>query len=510
MKGIRISTTAVLGILLASFGLSLGPIQSANAQYSGCPDTWNVQLPSLQLKTDQFGRSRFSFSGESYSAKSPNITFAKYVPDLDKYIQSLKQNAFGTLNIEVLRVKNDYDLTKFWVTTYTRKWYLGSEKLMGFYYAGVVPFWGPIVDDKSPSQYTDDPINPWIRLQIKINIKNCEPAIFTSNSIQIVGDVLERTGISELDMIAAGARSTYLNALNNVGDFQVDIPKGLSLSETEISRLDTIITDVNSKINFLTKIINDPETEPYSIRGVQSELGWYNIVLKSFQEQIRPAKALNRFLLVFPALVQETKISSWNTETNRNLYPLQKTPTPTPSVSTARVLKTPTPTPSVSTATKKSQSSIVGQTCSQPGQTKTVGNVKFACLVAGKKYQWTPINEPSKKASPSFKATPGTSESDKLVAAGCKAFPNAIIRLQNSSGSTYNSALIAAQEAAFNITQASRLDGKYGILNNAQFIIIQYVQSVGWGGRGYTGDDNTVRTALANFNSSCGSSLKLK
>ena len=495
MKGIRISTTAVLSILLVSFGLSLGPIQSANAQYSGCPDTWNVQLPSLQLKTDQFGRSRFSFSGESYSSKSPNITFAKYVPDIDKHIQSLKQNAFGTLNIEVLRIRNDYDPRLNSGQTYSRKWYLGSEKLMGFYYAGVVPFWGPIVDDKSPSKYTDDPINPWIRLQIKINIKNCEPAIFTSNSIQIVGDVLERTGIAELDVIAIQARSTYLNALNNVGNFQVDVPNGLSLSETEISRLDAIITDVNSRINTSTKSINDPDEGPDLKRRSQTELAWWNTVLKSFQEQIRIVETLNKFLLAFPALVQETKISSWNTETNRNLYPVQKTPAPTASVSTA---------------TKKSQSSIVGQTCSQPGQTKTVGNIKFACLVSGKKYQWTAINGPTKNTSPSPNATKSISEADKLVAAGCKAFPNAIIRLQNSSGSTYNSALVAAQNAAFNITQASRLDGKYGILNNAQFIIIQYVQSVGWGGRGYTGDDNTVRTALANFNSSCGSSLKLK
>lgn len=509
MKGIRISTTAVLSILLISFGLSLGPIQSANAQFSGCPNTWNVQLPKLQLKTDQFGRSRFSFPGESYSAQSPNITFAKYVPDIDKYIQSLKQNAFGTLNIEVLRVRFDYDPSIYSGQTYSRKWYLGSEKLMGYFYAGVVPFWGPIVDDKSPSVYTDNPINPEIRLQIKINLKNCEPHIFTSNSIQIVGDVLGSTDVAELNIIANGAKRTYLNALDNVGDFQVDVPKGLSLSATEISRFDAMITTENSKINMLTKIINDPETDPYWKRRSQTELDWSNTVLKSFQEQIRMVETLNKYLVVFPALIQETKISSWNTETNRNLYPVQKTPTPTASVSTVTVQKTPTPTASVSTVTKKSQSSIVGQTCSQPGQTKTVGNIKFACLVSGKKYQWTAINGPTKNTSPSPNATKSISEADKLVATGCKAFPNAIIRLQNSSGSTYNSALIAAQEAASNINQASRLDGKYGILNNAQFIIIQYAQAVGWGGRGYTGDINTVRTALANFNSSCGSSLKL-
>jgi hypothetical protein len=482
MKGIRISITAVLGILLVSFGLSLGPIQSANAQYSGCPNTWNVQLPSLQLKTDQFGRSRFSFSGESYSAKSPNITFAKYVPEIDKYIQTLKQNASGSLNIQVSDTQ-DFNMS-----------YLGSEKLMGIYYAGVVPFWGPIFDDEAESVFDNQPINPWLRLQIKINVKNCEPAIFTSNGIQIEGDVFKETHIPELNKMASRARTTYWNALNSVVDLQVDVPKALSLCETEIPLLDIKITDAYSRIEKLTNSINDPQTTESMKRTYQTSRASWNSVLKIYQERKMKIETLKRFFQVFPTLVQETKISSWNSATNRKLYPVQKSPTPTASVSTA---------------TKKSQSSIAGQTCSQPGQTKTVGNVKFACLVAGKKYQWTPINEPSKNASPSFKATPGTSEADKLVAAGCKTFPNAIIRLQNSSGSTYNSALIAAQEAASNITQASRLDGKYGILNNAQFIIIQYAQAVGWGGRGYTGDINTVRTALANFNSSCGSSLKL-
>jgi len=474
--------------LVLLFGASLFAVQPASAQYSGCPNTWNVQLPKLQLKTDQFGRSRFSFSGESYSSKSPKITLSKYVPTLDKYIQSLKQSAVGVLSLQIS------DTQDF------KRSYLGSEKVMGFYYAGVVPFWGPILDEENPGTFENEPVNPWLRLQVKINVKNCEPVILISNGIQIVGEAYKVTHIPELNKMASGARMTYQNALNSVGDFQVDVPRALSLCETELPLLDVKISDVNTRITKVNNSINDPQTTESMKKTYQTSLASWNSALKSYQERKGSIETLKQFLLVLPALVQETKISSWNSQSNRNLYPVQKSPTS----------EAITPTP-----TQKSQTSIAGQTCSTPGQTKSIGKVKFACLIVGKKYQWTSLNGPSstevgKSTVPSPKATVSTSEADKLVAAGCKAFPNAIIRLQNSSGSTYNSALIAAQEAAISIPLAARLDGKYGTLSNAQFIIIQYAQAVGWGGKGYLGDINTVRTALANFNSSCGSSLKLK
>ena len=488
MKRIALSVSLTFCILLSSIGLTLIPIQSANAQYSGCPNTWSVQLPNLQVKTDQFGRSRFSFLGESYSSVSPRITFSKYVPSVERYVQSLKQNAVGVLKIQIS------DTQDF------KRSYLGSEKLMGFYYAGVVPFWGPIFDDEDSGVFEKEPINPWLRLQVRIDVKNCEPAIFNSNGIQIVGDVYTETHISELNRLASGARMTYQNSLNSVGDFQVDLPKALALCETEIPVLDLKINDANARIAKLNSSINDPQTTESTKRTYRTSLVSWNTALKSYQERKSNIEKLKRFLEALPALVQETKTSSWNSQTNRNLYPVQKSPTPNAII----------PTPS-----KKSQASIAGQTCAKPGQTRTIDKARFACLIVGKKYQWTALNPESstKSAEPSAPSSSTSSNStaaDRLVLAGCKAFPSAIIRFQNSSGSTYNSALKAAQEASISITQAARLDGRYGVLSNAQFIIVQYAQAVGWGGRGYPGDINTVRTAVATFNSSCGSNLKLK
>ena len=107
-------------------------------------------------------------------------------------------------------------------------------------------------------------------------------------------------------------------------------------------------------------------------------------------------------------------------------------------------------------------------------------------------------------------STSDSDSADKYASTGCKTFPSAIVRLQNASGAGYGQALIAAQEASFNMSWAGRLDSKYQVLSNAQFIIVQYAQAVGWGGRGYSGDVNVVRTALATFNSGCNSNLSLK
>ena len=138
--------------------------------------------------------------------------------------------------------------------------------------------------------------------------------------------------------------------------------------------------------------------------------------------------------------------------------------------------------------------------CPKVGKLMTVGSDKFKCVLNGKKLEWVNISKPAKTKS----------EASRMVATGCKSFPSAIVRLQNASGSSYNPAFIAAQEAAFDISQAGRLDSKFQILSNSQRIIIEYAQAVGWGGKGYFGDINVVKTALATFNSNCNSNLSLR
>ena len=102
---------------------------------------------------------------------------------------------------------------------------------------------------------------------------------------------------------------------------------------------------------------------------------------------------------------------------------------------------------------------------------------------------------------------PKISRADLAAQAGCSTFPDAIVQFEKAVGQQYGPALIAVQKAAANIQLAKSLDGKYAPLDNAQYIIIQYAQAVGWSGRGYFGDANTVRTAIATFNATCGSSI---
>ena len=144
--------------------------------------------------------------------------------------------------------------------------------------------------------------------------------------------------------------------------------------------------------------------------------------------------------------------------------------------------------------------------CSKPGTTKTVKGKQYACILKGKKLEWILVSGSSNSQGD---ANQTLSDADKLKNQGCRSFPPAIVQLQNASGSTYNKAFISAQEASFYINDAARLESKYQVLDNAQTIIAQYVQDVGWLGKGYFGDINTVRTALATFNSTCNSNLRI-
>jgi len=177
---------------------------------------------------------------------------------------------------------------------------------------------------------------------------------------------------------------------------------------------------------------------------------------------------------------------------------ISSTHSPTPVASKASVAKSPT----------------AGGVCSTPGKTQIVNSKKLACIQTGKHLTWVQISGSKPSSSPSTSThSSGSNQSptqaDSLKAQGCRAFPGAIVSLQQASGAVSNDAFSNAQEASFPIIQAAALDSKYSSLKTAQYIIIQYVQATNWTGSGFTGDINTVRTALDTFNLACGSSLQI-
>lgn len=134
------------------------------------------------------------------------------------------------------------------------------------------------------------------------------------------------------------------------------------------------------------------------------------------------------------------------------------------------------------------------------------------CTINGLKVKVTGIKPSCPKKSsaiPPATEPQAVSEADKYAQIGCGVFPSAVLRLQNASPRNYGDALVALQEADFNFVLAAGKDKKYLSLNNAARIIIQYAQSQGFGGKGYIGDINTVRTALATLNTSCNSDLSI-
>ena len=302
------------------------------------------------------------------------------------------------------------------------------------------------------------------------------------------------TGIKELDKLFDLIESAYLSASDDGILTQVDVSSGVKIAEAQISVLDTKINDVNIKISNILKLLSDTTISPSTKTSYTTALASWRSALLSYESQRNKlTEAKNYFISA------QSEINS-----AAAIFLARKKATPTKSpISNSKSSQTPT----------KSAGSIQGTICNQPGLTKTSNKVKYACLLTNRKYVWVSLDN-STPASSNSSAKPSPSktisQADTLASAGCKAFPSAIVRLQNASGSNFNSAFVSAQEASFNISQAARLDGRYGILSNAQFIIIQYAQAVGWGGRGYTGDINTVRTAVATFNSGCNSNLVLR
>lgn len=154
---------------------------------------------------------------------------------------------------------------------------------------------------------------------------------------------------------------------------------------------------------------------------------------------------------------------------------------------------------------------VPGTKCPKVKATSVSGGKIFTCIKLGSKLYWdngVKYKLDKSGSTPAPKQT--VSEADRLVQVGCRAFPSAIIKLQNTTGATYNKVLMDADSASESIWYAGKIDNKYAPLSNAQRIIIQYVEAVGWTGNGYSGDVNTVKTAVATFNAACNSNLYLR
>jgi hypothetical protein len=155
--------------ILVIFGLVLTPLQSAKAQYSGCPSTWSLKIADLRLTLDKFGRSRITFSNDVYPTINPVLTLSNYAPEVDKHIKSLGQNAISTLSIQISD-RQDFQSS-----------ILDSDRVLGAYYGGSM-------SSSFTNAISGIPSDPWLRMHLKIEIKECPTFVFTSGSVQFNGN----------------------------------------------------------------------------------------------------------------------------------------------------------------------------------------------------------------------------------------------------------------------------------------------------------------------------------
>jgi hypothetical protein len=163
------SKKRIIFSLLVIFGLVLTPLQSARAQYSGCPSTWNLKIADLKLTLDKFGRTRITFSNDVYPTINPVLTLSKYALEADSYIKSLGQNAISTLSIQVSD-RQDFQSS-----------ILDSDRVLGAYYGGSM-------SSAFTNAISGIPADPWLRMHLKVEIKNCPTFVFTSGSVQFIGN----------------------------------------------------------------------------------------------------------------------------------------------------------------------------------------------------------------------------------------------------------------------------------------------------------------------------------
>ena len=139
--------------------------------FTGCPDTWNLKLPIIRMEYEGSNPTakRITFIGDNRAVANFENQLKNYYPELNSYLESQGQSVKGVLSIEIsdrqsfLEKISDADhLFRIWFNVRNQVNYRDAEY-------GV-------------------PMDPWVRLNLKIEVKGCKVFSLNSNAVQYKGN----------------------------------------------------------------------------------------------------------------------------------------------------------------------------------------------------------------------------------------------------------------------------------------------------------------------------------
>jgi hypothetical protein len=146
--------------------------KKANSKtFTGCPSTWNLRLPNIQMEYTGSNpvAKRITFIGDNRAVANFDNPLKNYYPDLSSYLESQGQSVKSKLSIEISdqqsfseKISDSEHLLQIWFHARNQVNYRDAEY-------GV-------------------PLNPWVRLNLKIEVKGCKAFSMNSNSVQYKGN----------------------------------------------------------------------------------------------------------------------------------------------------------------------------------------------------------------------------------------------------------------------------------------------------------------------------------
>ena len=145
--------------------------KETSMSFNGCPIKWILKLPTIQIEysASKPRGKRITFVGDNREAVNFNNHLKNYYPELNTYIESQSLSVKATLSIE-------FSDRQLFLDKITDSNYLLSTWFNSIAYSNI-----------RDAEY-GVPMDPWVRLNLKIEVKGCPEFSLNSNAVQYKGN----------------------------------------------------------------------------------------------------------------------------------------------------------------------------------------------------------------------------------------------------------------------------------------------------------------------------------